>query len=307
MDFRKLEYFIAVCRRKSFVKAAEELHVSQPSVTTSIRNLEEELGMVLILRKRGGVEMTPEGKLLYEYGQKILEDIEAVKRQMKSISQNHKILRIGMPPLMQSNPFLDLIEEFQKENENIEVTIIDHNTKDIVEQLKDGKIELCILAVFDELDKGLSGVTIGEGKICACIDERHKLAKEPAIPIEALGGETIIKPGLEVFRSGFLCSMVNKECNKRGFSLKEGKTIAQLSRYFWDITNNNYVGFFYDDLWHKGVQEYLGEAKVQTVLRKPLLPEFNYEVVIAWNDEKKLSRCADQFIKLAKTKEAALH
>ena len=73
MEFKQLESFAAVVRLNSFTKAAESLYISQPTISTHIRALEEELGTRLIMRTTKNIEVTPEGMKLFEYSVNILE------------------------------------------------------------------------------------------------------------------------------------------------------------------------------------------------------------------------------------------
>ena len=73
MEFKQLESFAAVVKCNSFTKAAEKLYISQPTISTHIRALEEELNTRLILRTTKSIEVTPEGRKLYEYAENILQ------------------------------------------------------------------------------------------------------------------------------------------------------------------------------------------------------------------------------------------
>lgn len=73
MEFKQLESFAAVVKCNSFTKAAEKLYISQPTISTHIRALEEELSTHLILRTTKSIEVTLEGKKLYEYAENILQ------------------------------------------------------------------------------------------------------------------------------------------------------------------------------------------------------------------------------------------
>ena len=63
MELKQLEYFLTVSNLKSFTRAAEQLYISQPSVTTAIRRLEDELGIILFERNKKQAVLTPEGEI----------------------------------------------------------------------------------------------------------------------------------------------------------------------------------------------------------------------------------------------------
>ena len=76
MDFRKLIYFEAVCREKSFTKAAQRLHITQPSVTMAVRDLEHDLNVCLIDRRRGELTPTPEGEYILQKARHLIQELE---------------------------------------------------------------------------------------------------------------------------------------------------------------------------------------------------------------------------------------
>lgn len=92
MEFRQLESFCAVVRYQSFTKAAEKLYISQPTISTHIRMLEQEFNSRLIIRTTKNIEITPHGKELFACAQKIF----TLKNDLiqKWSEENKKIIRI---------------------------------------------------------------------------------------------------------------------------------------------------------------------------------------------------------------------
>ena len=79
MEFKQLESFVAVVKHNSFTRAAENLYISQPTISTHIRALEEELNTHLILRTTKSLEITPQGWDAYRYAVKILDLKDRIK------------------------------------------------------------------------------------------------------------------------------------------------------------------------------------------------------------------------------------
>ena len=88
MELRHLIYFSKAAEIGSFTKAAEALNISQPPLSRQIKDLEDELGAKLLLRKRHALELTPEGTTFLKYTKKILELSEDAKDAVASLASN---------------------------------------------------------------------------------------------------------------------------------------------------------------------------------------------------------------------------
>ncbi|KZE37721.1 hypothetical protein AV656_09305 [Bhargavaea cecembensis] len=97
MDLRQMEYFVKVVSHGSFSKAAEALHISQPSLSKSIQNLEKELGAPLLERTTREFRLTDTGRLLCERSTAILQQVKMLKEEIKeNINGDRAEIRIGM-------------------------------------------------------------------------------------------------------------------------------------------------------------------------------------------------------------------
>lgn len=102
MDYKQLQCFLKVCEAGSINKAAEQLFLSQQALSKSMRNLEQELGVSLLVRTPGGVRLTPAGELLQQRAAAYLEDHDDIIRQLRQIHAGPQ-LRIGF--------FMGLLQE----------------------------------------------------------------------------------------------------------------------------------------------------------------------------------------------------
>ena len=91
IDFNAYKTFYAVAVFESFSKAAEELCISQPSVSYSIKKLEDELNVTIFDRINTGMSLTEEGKLISEFAKKVLHEYEELKRDLSSVKNKHDI------------------------------------------------------------------------------------------------------------------------------------------------------------------------------------------------------------------------
>lgn len=144
----KLDYyktFIKVAETKSMTKAAEELFVSQPAVTQTIKNLESDLGGPLFLRNNRAMELTGEGQILYErikaaFG--LIETAEAEFSQYSSLKKGE--VRIGASTMITKILLVDKIVEFKEKYPEIKVTIENGITANSIIALKRGLLDIGI-------------------------------------------------------------------------------------------------------------------------------------------------------------------
>src|SRR5665647_449366 len=130
MNIRQLEYFIEIVRQGSFSKAANILHVSQPSISEMIKNLEDELGTPLLYRGARQLELTDAGQAVLEQSQQIVSLFTNLAGHVKknSLLQKGKI-RIGIPSITASTIFPRMLGEFKRKHPNIELQLHEFGSK----------------------------------------------------------------------------------------------------------------------------------------------------------------------------------
>lgn len=155
MDFRLLEYFLAVAREQNITTAAESLHISQPALSTQLKNLEEELGKQLLIRGVKGsrkVLLTEEGMILRKRAEEMLL---LKKRTEEEISGSNKIIAgnvfIGTGETETVRLFAQVAKKLQKKYPDIRYNISSGNAEHVLEYLDKGIIDFGLL--FREIDK----------------------------------------------------------------------------------------------------------------------------------------------------------
>ncbi len=134
IDYHRLKIFKTVADLKSFSKAAELLFLAQPTVTLQIKKLENYLGITLFHRKKNEVELTEEGKILYKYAEKILEDYLLMEKELLSIKENIKQhLTIGASTTIGEYFLPQILSSFWKEFPDIKINVFISNSKEIEE------------------------------------------------------------------------------------------------------------------------------------------------------------------------------
>ncbi len=145
IDLELYRVFYTVAKHKHMTKASEELHISQPAISQSIKKLEEQLGGTLFLRSNKGMELTEEGKMLYEYIKGALELINNAENDFTSFKDLSKgEIKIGCSTTLTKLILMDALKDFHKDYPNISIKITNDLTNDLINDLKIGKLDFVI-------------------------------------------------------------------------------------------------------------------------------------------------------------------
>ena len=121
MTLNQLRYFCTASRCHSITKAAEELYVTQPTVSMAIRDLEIEFGISLFSRKGNQLSLTQEGESFYKKATYILQYCNELQADYSSMSRVKPPLRIGIPPMLSTVFFPELLMAFHEKHPEIAV------------------------------------------------------------------------------------------------------------------------------------------------------------------------------------------
>lgn len=152
MDFKELSSFVAVCEYGNFSKAAEKLYISQPTISMHIKLLEDELNTKLFKRSTKSLVMTKAGSELYNFSVKVLK----LKNDFFKIWDKgyDNVIKIGASSIPSAYLLPELISDFKKLNSDVEFDIIQGDSSDVLDLLKDSIIEI-----------GLIGMEVNDKKI----------------------------------------------------------------------------------------------------------------------------------------------
>src|SRR5690554_1242768 len=122
MEIRQLQYALQIAKDMNFSRAAEKLHIAQPSLSQQLSKLEKEIGVLLFQRNTNSVELTNAGNIFVEKAQKVIDMVEQIKKEMDDISQMRKgKLIVGSLPITGSHVLPLVLPVFQAKFPEIEV------------------------------------------------------------------------------------------------------------------------------------------------------------------------------------------
>lgn len=189
MTLNQLEYFCAVSRLQNITRAAEELFVTQPTISLSIRELEKELHTRLFLHEKNRISLTKEGQAFYEKVLPIVQQCHEVK--IEFTSPGEKPLTIGIPPLMSTVFFPRLTNAFQQEYP-IRVQLFEYGSNRARDLIDEGKLDVAVVNMdFYNIDH-FNNFEMLKDRYVYVVSKTHRYAKEEAITMEMLKDEPII-------------------------------------------------------------------------------------------------------------------
>jgi len=193
INLNQLRAFYWSARHLSFTKAAKELYVSQPAITTQIRLFEKDLQLQLFRRKRGGkLILTREGARLFEYAKKIFEYEERLEEVIEDIRKlKDRILHIGSGRSYAHYFVPSLIEYFHKDHPEIKIKVEEGNSQDLINGLIEMKNEVAIVSKVLELPD-IRYELFSMKEIVPIVHISHPLLKKRFVSFHELAQEPII-------------------------------------------------------------------------------------------------------------------
>lgn len=167
MDLRQIRYFMLIYEHRSFSAAARKANVAQPALSTQIRQLEQELGVVLFERSSGGVFPTEAGRKFYELCTPIRDGVDFAKQQMVNLASTDEVfgsVRCGFPPSFFKCFLGRIIAEFSTLYPNVELSVSEGYGGTLKEWVRDGILEFAV-GGWHESDTSLQAAQILEEEL----------------------------------------------------------------------------------------------------------------------------------------------
>lgn len=194
MTLQQLHYFVSACRYGNISHAAESIGISQPSVSTAIKSLEEEFEVRLIKRNQSGFALTEEGKVFLDLATSLLDHTYGIANTMMNISKKKNILRVGVTSTI-IDYFLDEVyDPMGKAHPEIEMTIKSASGVSLMNDLGNDLLDAAVVAHTDDLPTFCSVIPIKQLEIVCCVSPNHPFAQKEKITPADLQGEAITLP-----------------------------------------------------------------------------------------------------------------
>ena len=192
MTLNQLRYFCTASRCHSITKAAEELYVTQPTVSVAIRDLEIEFGISLFYRKGNQLILTQEGEALYEKATYILQYCTELQADYSSMARVKPPLRIGIPPMLSTVFFPELLTAFRREHPEIAVVLEEYGSVRACNLVQDDTLDLALVNMEQyNIDKFHNAV-LANDQVVFCVSKDHRLADKEIVTTKEMSKELLI-------------------------------------------------------------------------------------------------------------------
>ena len=282
IDFELYRIFYTVANHKNITKASFELNISQPAISKSIKNLEEQLGGNLFVRTKRGVILTEEGREFYNYIKQAIEYISNAENKFTElINLETGCIRIGIGSTLTREFLLPYLEEFHKLYPKIDIEIVTNMSSELFPKLRNGLIDIIILNLNDKnYGKDINIIKCREITDCFVVNDTYSYLLDKEISIRELNkyplilqskgantreflddfakkNDTILKPNIELASYSLVVDFakiglgigyatkdyIKKELeNKELYEIKLKEKIP--SRYIGIATSNNHLPNF---------------------------------------------------------------
>ena len=192
MNFRALQYFVKLAELKHFSRAADACFVSQPTLSTQIRKLEDELGVTLVERAPRKIMLTPIGEDIAHRARHILRDIEHIKdAARRSKDPETGTLKLGIFPTLAPYLLPHVIPVIRQRYPELRMQLAEEKTDVILSMLDQGQLDAGLLALpVDE--HGMEVEVLFEEPFVTAMPASHRLSKKQSIELKDLEGEELL-------------------------------------------------------------------------------------------------------------------
>ncbi|WP_199909947.1 cidABC operon transcriptional activator CidR [Paenibacillus sp. CAA11] len=289
MDIRQLQYLVEVARLKSFTKAAESLFITQPTISKTIRLMEEELGVQLFDRLGKRIELTDAGKIIVEQAHTILtsfQNLSAELDDLRNLKRGH--IRIGLPPMVGSSFFPKVIGQFHQRYPDITIQLFEDGAKKVEVDVAAGTLDVGVV-VLPTLGEGFGCFPFVEERLKLLVHPSHWLAKQREVGLAELVQESFV-----LFREDFMLhDRIITECAKVGF---QPRVIYESSQ--WDLISEMVGAGLGVALLPETICREVDPERVSIIpLVDPVIP---WKLGMIWREDRYLSFAAREWIRFAR-------
>jgi LysR family hydrogen peroxide-inducible transcriptional activator len=192
MNLQELRYFVALAEHRHFGRAAEACHVSQPTLSSQIRKLEDELGVTLLERTNKRVDLTPVGSQILVHAQEALfqaAQMEAVARAARDPLVGP--LKLGSIPTLAPYLMPLILKPIHHAYPGLIIELWEDQTRSLIDGLRNHRLDAALLATAPDVPE-ITEIKLFDEPLLAALPSAHKLARARTVSEKSLAGELLV-------------------------------------------------------------------------------------------------------------------
>lgn len=191
MLFKQLECFLEVARLGSMSRAAEEMFLTQPSLTARLKALEQEVGGALFVRTKYGMRLTEAGREFLPYAERCVSTIESGKQHLKELREGTTgHLKLGALPRVSTYTLPAFLEEFSSVYPHVLISVITGHSKDVLNMVLTEEVQVGLARAMNHPD--VENIPLYEEELVLVASPRHRFAQRDSVNVTELGQEQLI-------------------------------------------------------------------------------------------------------------------
>ncbi|MBM7645712.1 DNA-binding transcriptional LysR family regulator [Scopulibacillus daqui] len=289
MDVRHLQYFLEVVKQKSFTKAAETLHITQPTISKMIKDIEDEYGVPLLERTGRKAVMTDAGEIVFKHAQKIVQSFDDLTNELSDLMNIKRgKITIGLPPMVGAYFFPRVLGRFREAYPDIMIQVFEAGAKKVMNDVESGALEIGVVVQPVDL-KLFHTISFVKESLRLVVHPEHPLAVKEEVKLIELKDEPFI-----LFREDFaLHDQIIQTCIQAGYKPKIAYESSQ-----WDFISQLAAAKLGVALLPETICKELNRKKVSVIkLVEPVIP---WQLAIVWRKDRYLSFAAREWIAFTK-------
>lgn len=289
MDIRDMQYVLELARHRSFTKASEALHITQPTLSKMIKSLEEELGVQLFSRIGRQVELTDAGRVILSQAGNIVEAFNNLTMELYDLTNFNKgHIRIGLPPMVGANFFPRIMSRFRNKHPGLNIQLVEVGSKRVEAEVADGSLDMGVVLLPTDY-KLFDTYTIIQERLRLIVHPSHPLAGQESEILANLRDEPFI-----LFREDFaLHDKIIFECRQAGF---QPNVLCESSQ--WDFIVEMVAAGLGIALLPEVICKTLHPSRVRVLdLLSPVIP---WNLAMVWRKKSYLSFAAREWIRFTR-------
>lgn len=213
MQLHQLRYVVCVAEERRFTRAAARLHVAQPSISSAVAALEQELGAALFHRERSEVTLTGAGEVFLPWARQVLADCEAGAAAVRDLlGLRGGRLVIGATPSLTTNLLPPVLARFHDDYPGVELTVHEAGSQELVDRLAKGEMDLAVVIL--PVDRpGVQATALMQEELVLAVNRSHPLAHRRSVKVDELEAVPLV-----MFKDGYdLREATLSACRQAGF------------------------------------------------------------------------------------------